>query len=78
MPSVRSLIVGCFAMLLASLTNHHAWSQATRPIKFVVPLKPGSAFDIVARLLAEQMDRAQARTVIVENRPGAGSSTPSC
>jgi hypothetical protein len=28
----------------------------------------------VARLLAEQMDRAQARTVIIDNRPGAGSS----
>lgn len=41
-------------------------------IKIVVPLPPGGAGDIVARLLAAEMSQANS-SLVIENRPGAGS-----
>lgn len=51
-----------------------ASAQSTRTLKIVVPLAAGGGADILARLLAEQISRAQGLTVVVENRPGAGTS----
>jgi len=59
--------------LAAALVNHGAWSQTNRNIKLIVPFPPGGGTDILARLLAEQIGRAQGPTMVVENRPGAGT-----
>jgi tripartite-type tricarboxylate transporter receptor subunit TctC len=58
---------------LLALTGHSAWSQATRTIRIIVPYPPGGPTDFLARLLGEQIGRSQRLTVVVENRPGAGS-----
>jgi tripartite-type tricarboxylate transporter receptor subunit TctC len=42
----------------------------SRPITLVVPLPPGGAFDVVARVLAEHMRTTLGQPVIVENIPG--------
>ena len=42
-----------------------------RTIRLVVPVPPGASTDAVARLMAEQIGRAQGVTIVVENRPGA-------
>jgi tripartite-type tricarboxylate transporter receptor subunit TctC len=68
----RLAIALAAAMLLAPL-GPVAWSQATGPIKIVVPYTPGSGPDILSRLMAEQIGRAQGPTVVVENRPGGGT-----
>ena len=60
-----------FAVLL---TGEAAWSQTIRTIKIVVPLPAGSAADIMSRLFAEQISRAQRVTILVENRPGAAET----
>ena len=69
---LRSSVAACFAIILLALTGHDAWSQTMRTIKIVVANAPGGVNDIPARLLAEQISRAQGPTVVVENRPGAG------
>ena len=61
------------AALLTAPTGPSAWSQATGTIKIVVPYTPGSGPDILSRLMAEQIGRAQGPTVVVENRPGGGT-----
>ena len=44
-----------------------------RPITLIVPFAPGGIADITARAVAEQMTRSLVQTVIVDNRPSAGS-----
>jgi tripartite-type tricarboxylate transporter receptor subunit TctC len=61
------------SFVVLSLTGNDAQSQTARTIKLVVPFAAGGPTDLLARLLAEQIGRAQGRTVVVENRPGAGS-----
>jgi tripartite-type tricarboxylate transporter receptor subunit TctC len=51
-----------------------AWSQASRTIHLIVPFPPGGSADILARVLGEQINKAQGPTVLIENRPGAGAS----
>src|SRR5262245_25393297 len=67
------LAIALAAVLLLASAGPSAWSQATGPIKVVVPYTPGSGPDILSRLMADQIGRAQGPTVVVENRPGGGT-----
>ena len=48
-------------------------SAESGTIKVVLPVPPGGAGDIIARLLTDQVGRAQKRTFVLETRPGAGT-----
>ena len=54
---------------LRSLLNH----LTVRDIKVVLPLPPGGAGDIIARLLTDQVGRLNNRSFTIETRPGAGT-----
>lgn len=45
-----------------------------RPIRYVVPNSPGTAVDMVARLMAPEMSRVLGQSVVVENKPGANET----
>jgi tripartite-type tricarboxylate transporter receptor subunit TctC len=51
-----------------------AWSQTARTIKVIVPFPPGGAATVLTRLLAEEISRTYGPTIVVENRPGAGTA----
>ena len=65
--------VGLLAFAVLALFAQAAFSQATRTVKIIVPYTPASGPDILGRLLAEQVGRATGATVVVEDRPGAGT-----
>jgi tripartite-type tricarboxylate transporter receptor subunit TctC len=62
------------AVLLAAGLGRPAAAQdyPQQTIKFVVAFGPGGGADIIARILAEAMQRKMGKPVIVENKPGAG------
>jgi tripartite-type tricarboxylate transporter receptor subunit TctC len=45
----------------------------TRPVTLVVPVAAGGGVDTMARILSEKLQEKLKHTVVVENRPGAGS-----
>jgi tripartite-type tricarboxylate transporter receptor subunit TctC len=49
-----------------------AQSYPTKPVKIIVAFTPGSATDIVARLVADSFTKSMGQTFLVENKPGAG------
>src|SRR5258706_7053693 len=63
------LALGLFA---APTALHAQGSWPDRPITLLVPYAPGGYTDLVARLTARYMEKALGKSVIVENRAGAG------
>jgi tripartite-type tricarboxylate transporter receptor subunit TctC len=69
-------ISGCCAAVALSLLLAFGASAETwpsHPIKIVVGFGPASAADVLARLLARQMEQKLNQPVVVENRPGNSS-----
>src|SRR5882672_187379 len=54
------------------LAQSAAWPN--RPIRFIVPLPPGGANDLLARVFAERLQPMLGQPLVVENKPGAGGN----
>src|ERR1043165_4189037 len=67
--SFAALVV---AFALPAAASAQSWP--VRQINVIVPLGAGSASDIIARVVMEQVGRQAGQTVVVENRPGAGGT----
>jgi len=62
------------AIAVLALSGQEALSQGVtgKTVRIVVPFPAGGPADVLARLLAEQIGRAQGRTtMVIEDRPGA-------
>jgi tripartite-type tricarboxylate transporter receptor subunit TctC len=51
-----------------------AQTYPARPIKIIVPFTPGSATDVMGRIVSERLNAAWGQPVVVDNRPGAGGT----
>ncbi|HEX6468272.1 MAG TPA: tripartite tricarboxylate transporter substrate-binding protein, partial [Streptosporangiaceae bacterium] len=51
-----------------------AQNYPSRPIKIIVPFTPGSATDVMGRIVSERLNAAWGQPVVVDNRPGAGGT----
>src|SRR6266511_4219588 len=73
----RWLLAAAISLSLPAGTSTQSWAQAwpTKPIRLIVPLTAGSATDVMARLVMDQVSAQLGQPIIVENRPGAGSTS---
>ena len=77
--SVASLAVGLIAASAPA-----AWAQGKaanspgdypgKPVRMIVPLAPGGGSDIVARIVSQALTQQWGQSVVIDNRPGAGST----
>ena len=67
------LAAGLAISFLPRAARAQAWAPS-RPMRFVVPFPSGGATDVVARVLADQMQGRLGQPVTVENRTGAGGN----
>jgi len=67
-----TLMGGAVAALLVVNAPTSAQSQnwPQRTVRLIVPLSPGTATDVTARLYAEKLPQRWGKPVVVENRPG--------
>jgi len=74
--SRRRLLQSTVLMAAAVDSLRYACAQAypTQPVRLIVPLSAGSAADILARQIATKMGESWNQPVLVENRPGAGTT----
>ena len=66
------LLLATFVSTLYSPAAAQSWP--TKPVRVIVPFTAGSAVDIVARAVMEQVSNQIGQPVIVENRGGAGGT----
>jgi tripartite-type tricarboxylate transporter receptor subunit TctC len=59
-------------LMLGAAAPLYAQTYPTKPITMVVSAPAGSAPDVIARLLGEQLRARLGQPVLIENRPGAG------
>jgi len=66
------------AALVVSITSSVSYAQApiypSKPIRLIVGFAPGGAADYVARSISVSLGQALGQSIIIENKPGAGSS----
>jgi tripartite-type tricarboxylate transporter receptor subunit TctC len=76
MPIARARHTYVFAAMLASATlagPAGAEDFAGKTTRIIVPFQPGGGTDIISRTLAQELAKEIKGTVIVENKPGAGT-----
>lgn len=73
----RTSLKAALAVLLLGPALQGAWADTAwpaKPIRFAIPQAAGSANDVLARTLADQLARELKQPVVVENRPGANGA----
>src|SRR5580698_9919926 len=70
----RSLLHASAALALSTVPAFAQDTYPDKPVRIVVSYGPGGAIDVVARIVAEHMTHTLRQTMVVDNKPGAGST----
>ena len=73
-----SPIRGCRVLVAVALALNAAGAVAqqfpTKPLRLIVPYPPGGGNDAISRLVGQKMQESWGQQVLVDNRPGAGTT----
>jgi tripartite-type tricarboxylate transporter receptor subunit TctC len=65
----------CVAVALVAMCSAaHSQTYPSRPVRLIIPFSAGGAADVPGRILADRLTHALGQQVVIDNRPGAGSS----
>ena len=67
------MLQGVLIAALLAAVPAHAQNYPARPVRVIVPLAAGGGMDTVTRSLAQKLADSFGQSVVVDNRPGAGS-----
>jgi len=67
------IVVALLSLFVAALPAA-AQDWPTKPVKIVVPFGPGSTPDVVARLIADHLQKKLGQPFTIENKPGASGN----
>src|SRR6185503_6523047 len=70
---IKNICLKVLALLFGLLALTANAQYPTRPVRILVPLAAGGGMDAVTRALAVTLTDSLGQTVVVDNRPGAGS-----
>ena len=68
---MRNLLFLAIALFIGSAS---AQTYPAKAIRIIVPFTPGSATDVMGRIVSERLNAAWGQPVVVDNKPGAGGS----
>jgi tripartite-type tricarboxylate transporter receptor subunit TctC len=72
---MRRLAGLCAGLFIAILAGQIAQAEdyPSRPVTIIVPYTPGGSTEILTRMVAHELEQRLGKSVIVENKPGAGT-----
>ena len=65
-------LASLFALAASASAQPQSWPS--KPLRIVVGFPPGASADVAARLVAAKMSESLGQSVLIENKPGAGSN----
>src|SRR5215216_3443668 len=68
-------IVFALMALLTAILPAAAQDWPAKPVRIIVPFGPGSTPDIVARLIADHLQKSLGQAFVIDNKPGASGNT---
>ena len=66
----RTLLILLLVLPLAALAQPYP----SKPLRIIVPFPPGGGVDIVTRTIAERLSARIGQPMVIDNRPGAGTT----
>ena len=70
----RSKLAWLAALLLAVAAPAQAQDYPSKPVKIIVDSAPGSAIDVIVRIIADKLTQLLGQQVLIANQPGGGGA----